>query len=251
MDPVEWAKWIYGKWFIGHSIMGLSIILFVSFAVVGAFVTFIWLKGVDKYRDEHPTPAQVQHPGQSSPDLSNTKQTLITALDQFNLEEGAELKDISNKVVSGCFELSANPTPSASPGHYSRVAVTTKVNFSTHYYASVRLDASQDVQTMDFIGRDIWIGISPDWKAFYIWETEQLQNTWAVKQVERLTINTLAIYQQGKDISVFINNNPAPVATYTKKYLPKPGPVGIQLKANQLRGGKMVFRDFSVWDYEM
>jgi hypothetical protein len=269
-NPVDWAVWIYGKFFEGHQIIGF---ICISFLVLIA-VALIWFRGVDKYNEElalktktppiSKIPEATTPPDQKDkhikidgtkqypPDLSKAKRTvIITSADQFVLKEGAKIKDISDKIVPGCFELSADPTPSAPPGLYSRVAVMTKVDFSTHYYASVRLDAKQDVQAMDIIGRDIWVGISPDWAASYIWETEQLQNTWAVKNITRLTINTLAVYQQGKDIFVYINNGSKPIATYTKKSAPQPGPVGIQLKANQLRGGKMVFRDFSVWDYEM
>lgn len=52
IDPTEWAKWIYGKWFVGHSSFGLTAVLVASFLVVAIIVTFIWLRGVDKYNQE-------------------------------------------------------------------------------------------------------------------------------------------------------------------------------------------------------
>jgi|GEM_PF-3466937 hypothetical protein len=180
------------------------------------------------------------------PDLTKAKQTLINSLDQFNPDFGMKLKDVKN-IVPGYFELLADPVPSG--GYYSHSAVTTKKQFSTHFYASVRFAPIENVQTMDFAGRDIWCVIDPAWKAILIWETEQLQTPWLTIEVEVFSnnLNTLAIYQKNKNVDIYINNHY--VRSYKKLKQPEPGPIAIAIKANALKGGKMFFRDFSVWDF--
>jgi len=176
------------------------------------------------------------------PDITKAKQTLINSINQFNPNQ--KLGDIST-IVPGYFELSADPSPNS---HYSSSAVETKDSFSTHFYASIRLAAVENVQTMDFMGRDIWVCINPSWAAFMIWETEQSQTVWKPIRVERNPVlNTVAIYQNGRIVSIFINNNY--VDSFKKLRSPKPGPISIAFKANKKNGGKMFFRDVSVWDF--
>ena len=176
------------------------------------------------------------------PDISKAKQTLINSINQFIPNQ--KLIDTST-IVPGYFELSADPSPNS---HYSHSAVETKDNFSTHFYASTRLAAVENVQTMDFMGRDIWVCINPSWDSFMIWESEQSQTVWKPIRVERNPVfNTVAIHQNGRNISIFINNNY--VDSFKKLGSPKPGPISIALKANKKNGGKMFFRDVSVWDF--
>jgi hypothetical protein len=176
------------------------------------------------------------------PDLSGVKQTLINSNNQ--LLSSSQLKDVSG-IVPGFFEMSGGPAPGTP---YSNPSVTTKDTFSTHFYASVRLAALENVQTMDFMGRDIYVCILPDWSGYMIWESEQSQTVWKPILVEKNPIlNTVAISQKGRNVDIFINNNY--VDSFTKLRSPQPGPIGIYLKANATKGGKMFFRDFSVWDF--
>ena len=176
------------------------------------------------------------------PDITKAKQTLINSINQFNPNQ--KLGDVST-IVPGYFELSADPSPNS---HYSSSAVETKNIFSTNFYASIRLAAVENVQTMDFMGRDIWVCINPSWASFMIWESEQSQTVWKPIRVERNPVfNTVAIHQNGRNVSIFINNNY--VDSFKKLRSPKPGPISIALKANKKNGGKMFFRDVSVWDF--
>jgi len=121
------------------------------------------------------------------PDITKAKQTLINSINQFNPNQ--KLKDVST-IVPGYFKLSADPSPNS---HYSSCAVETKNIFSTNFYASIRLQAVENVQTMDFMGRDIWVCINPSWDSFLIWESEQSQTVWKPIRVKRNPVfNTLA-----------------------------------------------------------
>lgn len=176
------------------------------------------------------------------PDITKAKQTLINSIDQFNPKQ--KLKDVST-IVPGYFELSATPSPN-SP--YSHSSVETKNIFSTNFYASIRFAAVENVQTMDFMGRNIWACINHSWDSFLIWESEQSQTVWKPIRVEKNPVfNTVAIHQKGRNVSIFINNNY--VDSFKKLGSPKPGPISIALKANKIHGGKMFFRDVSVWDF--
>lgn len=50
LNPVEWVAWLYGKLFQNHVVVG-GVIVAGLFALLGLLV---WLKAVDKYREEHP-----------------------------------------------------------------------------------------------------------------------------------------------------------------------------------------------------
>jgi hypothetical protein len=182
------------------------------------------------------------------PDITKAKQTLITSIKQFSPHINNEkLRDVSSPVVPGYFEFSADPAPT---NPYSNPIVTTKLMVSTHFFASIRLATINNVQTMDFMGRDIWVVIDPGWNAFLVWETEQLQSTWIpIRGVQKDPIlNTVAIYQKGRFVSIFVNNHY--VGHYIKVIPPQPGPICVGFKANKMTGGKMFFRDFSIWDFE-
>jgi hypothetical protein len=49
-NPVEWISWLYGKLFLNHVYLGGAIVV-AAFAIVGLV---LWVRGVDKYKEEHP-----------------------------------------------------------------------------------------------------------------------------------------------------------------------------------------------------
>jgi len=63
LNPVEWAAWLYGKVFQNHAVAGGFLVVTV-FAAVGVLV---WIKGVDKYKEEHQTKQTTEGEGLSSP----------------------------------------------------------------------------------------------------------------------------------------------------------------------------------------
>lgn len=82
LNPVEWVAWFYGKYFQNHTWRG-GIVVVTAFALTG-FI--IWMRAVDKYKEDHPFPkaeAVVVSPGippaatvpppQSSPSTENKK----------------------------------------------------------------------------------------------------------------------------------------------------------------------------------
>ena len=178
------------------------------------------------------------------PDLTKAKrETQIISIDQFDSQHINKLK----VDILGYFELSANPAPEK---HYSYVIVKTKEKFSGHYYASVQMGAFENVQTMDLIG-NICICISPRWEGFFIWESEQSQKGWFpinIKQKIHPHTNTVSVYQNGKNVSVFINNEF--VGDFIRQKPPSQGQVGIGIKANKNTGGKMFFQSFAVWEFQ-
>jgi hypothetical protein len=76
LNPVEWFAWIYGKFFQGHIIAG-GIVMTGLCAVLG-FV--LWIRGVDKYREEHPAKAEVANPDpkQQTVAATNTASQSVT-----------------------------------------------------------------------------------------------------------------------------------------------------------------------------
>jgi hypothetical protein len=62
LNPVEWAAWLYGKAFQNHALAGGTVVV-GFFALVGLLV---WVKGVDKYREDHPS-KQTENGGTISP----------------------------------------------------------------------------------------------------------------------------------------------------------------------------------------
>ncbi len=162
------------------------------------------------------------------PDITKARQILITSTNQFEPNFREKLKDVST-IVPGYFEFSADPSPNSV---YSYPSVNTKDNFSTHFYASIRLAAMENVQTMDFMGRDIWVVVAPGWNGYLIYETEQLQTSWRPIRVKTdPVLNTLGIYQKGRNVSIFINNQY--VDSYTKAIPPQAGTIHYCSKSQQ------------------
>lgn len=164
LNPIDWLAWVYGKCFINHPWWGLvTVICFTSI-----IASLMWYRAIEKYDSEHqikvndtalPLQQSVQEisTAKHPPDLSKVKPTLINSINKFNPVFGSKLKDASG-IVPGYFELSADPNPD---GPDSRFNVTTKEQFSTHFYASVRLAAIENVNTMDVMGGDFWVGVDP------------------------------------------------------------------------------------------
>lgn len=172
------------------------------------------------------------------------KETPISSVDQFNSNFGQKLKAAAE--FPGYFQLAVDPSPS-SP--YSSLIVKTKQEFGTHYYASITMGAIQNVQTMDFMG-DICVCIDPKWNGFFIWESEQSQKVWQpikINSKKHPVFNTLGIYQNGRNISVYINNEF--VGDFIKIKDASPSSVGVQIKANRQTGGKMLFQSFAIWEF--
>lgn len=49
-NPLEWFAWLYGKYFQNHFYLGALCVILV-FGFVGLM---LWIRGVDKYKEEHP-----------------------------------------------------------------------------------------------------------------------------------------------------------------------------------------------------
>jgi hypothetical protein len=56
VNPVEWFVWIYGKWFVGHPWRGFFVVLLPCLMVFSLLIGALWVRAVDKYNEEHPTP---------------------------------------------------------------------------------------------------------------------------------------------------------------------------------------------------
>jgi len=50
-NPVEWFAWTYGKFFQNHFYIGAAAVMLV-FSVLGLI---LWIRGVDRYKENHPT----------------------------------------------------------------------------------------------------------------------------------------------------------------------------------------------------
>ena len=59
-------------------------------------------------------------------------------------------------------------------------------------------------------------------------------------------MNTISIYQNGRKISAYINNNY--VDSLTKQKKAQSEPVGIRIKASPKTGGRANFQKLSVWE---
>jgi hypothetical protein len=172
------------------------------------------------------------------------KETHISSIDQFSPTFSDKLKPATE--FPGYFLLSADPSPT---NVYSSLMVKTKNKFGTHYYASISMGAVENVLTMDFMG-DISVCISPQWDAFFIWESEQSQKGWLpirIKASKHPLINTLGVYQKGRNVSVYINNEF--VGEFIKLKDAASDSVGVHIKANRETGGKMIFQSFAIWEY--
>ena len=53
-DPTEWLGWLYGKYFVNHTVIG-AVVVCVAVCVVVALMTLgLYLRAVDKYEEQHP-----------------------------------------------------------------------------------------------------------------------------------------------------------------------------------------------------
>ncbi len=227
---------------------------FLMFCVVGILYagvmiyTFAPSNDIILHPTQKETDPQINDPEitKSPPDLAKAKRYIaITSINQFeDSSDRSKLKDVST-IEPGFFEFLADLTDEP----YSHPVVRTKDAISTHYYASIRMAAVENVQTMDFMGLGIWLCISPDWRYYYIYEGAQLQGMgWQPIKVEiSPDVNYLAIEQNERIIDIYINGKY--VKSYTKHVSPQSGPLAVSFKANKKTGGKMFFREFAVWDF--
>ena len=98
-NPVEWVAWIYGKCFQNHAIVGG----FVFVALFGLIGLAFWLRGVDKYKEEHPGSPQKQVVAEAAGRQEESNKETHTK-SQAQSSQVHTKKDISNrkaKVDSG------------------------------------------------------------------------------------------------------------------------------------------------------
>jgi hypothetical protein len=50
LNPVEWAAWVYGKLFQQHVVLGGILVV----GVCAAIGLMVWIRGVDKFKEDHP-----------------------------------------------------------------------------------------------------------------------------------------------------------------------------------------------------
>jgi len=176
------------------------------------------------------------------PDINKAKkETKIVSPSQ--LEPNAGLTDVSLE-VSGYFELSAPPVAD----RYSHSSIITKNSFGTHFFASVHIAGLQGAATLEFQGRDVWFAIHTTEKIYFIYESEENWTHWRELKVERQPyINHLAIYQNGRDVSVFLNGRH--VETFMKYREAASGPIGVGFKADPKTGGRIHFQKLCVWEF--
>jgi hypothetical protein len=70
-NPLEWLAWLYGKFFQNHSWIGGTVVV-GAFGIIGLF---LWVRAVDKYKEEHPDPK----PQAVAENNASTQQTPATA----------------------------------------------------------------------------------------------------------------------------------------------------------------------------
>jgi hypothetical protein len=83
-NPVEWLAWVYGKLFQNHAFMGGAVVV-ALFAILGLV---LWLRAVDKYKEEH-SPKQ-QAVTTSNPSASNVPATISEAAEVDAKSEGSD-----------------------------------------------------------------------------------------------------------------------------------------------------------------
>jgi len=176
------------------------------------------------------------------PDVSKAKrEVLITSKEQLN--STSILFDVS-KYVSGYFELPASPTSS----RYSYSCAKTIDIFKPHYYASARIKGLEGSTVLDFGGRGVYFGLHTKINGYYIYESEENWTTWRRLKSERADqIDTLSIYQKGRNVSVFLNGDF--LSTFTKLKKAEPGPISISFKADYKTGGRIHFQKLSIWEF--
>lgn len=49
VNPIEWLAWIYGKFFVGHPIIGYLVLCGLG----AGLIAILWIRAVDKYNEQH------------------------------------------------------------------------------------------------------------------------------------------------------------------------------------------------------
>jgi hypothetical protein len=181
----------------------------------------------------------------------HARKTAITSLNQFALCNGPKV----SKTFPGSFELSVGP----SNDPYSASECKTKQLFRPNIYVSVKIvpeliltksrgEYYRNAQTLELVVGDVYFLVDSSCQGYFIWEVEPLKQTgWRPLNVRaELGFNTLSVYQNGKDICVWVND--IYVDSFTKLKEPKRSPVCVKLKANAKTGGTIYFRDLEVWE---
>ena len=204
---------------------------------------------VVKQESPTPPPLSVQQPSDEKkspiqtipPEVSQAKRKLlVVSLNQ--LVRKSELVDVSTS-VPGYFEFTAPP----SSGPYSFSCADTESYFGVNYFASVRIAGLSGADVLELKGLGVWFAIDASVGWYYMYESEENWTTWRPLTVARgRDINTLAIYQIGREVSGFLNGNY--VATLRKLKKPGLGPVGVCFKANPKTGGRIHFQKLSIWE---
>jgi len=186
--------------------------------------------------------SQKRHSMDTIPDVSKAKrEVLIKSKEQ--LKSTSNLTDVSTH-VPGYFVLTASPTAS----RYSYARVDTIEVIKPHFYASARIIGLQGSLVLDFGGRDVYFGLKTTANEYYIYESEEHWTTWRKLNTERADqIDTLSIYQIGRNVSVFLNG--VCLSTFTKLKKAEPGSISISFKANFKTGGQIHFQKLSIWEF--
>jgi hypothetical protein len=70
-NPVDWFAWIYGKIFQNHVYAGGAMVV-IAFALIGLV---LWIRGVDKYKEEHPPKGSIAAQQQDEPPINSASLT--------------------------------------------------------------------------------------------------------------------------------------------------------------------------------
>jgi hypothetical protein len=132
LNPIEWVAWIYGKLFQNHATAG-GFVVVTLFAVIGLI---LWIRGVDKYKEDHPDPPQKQAIIQDTGQEKDTKKEVDTKSETDSPQATSALahakKHISSTNTPGnsnranstpkMAEQSAAPSPSdTAPPHVTTI----------------------------------------------------------------------------------------------------------------------------------
>jgi hypothetical protein len=102
LNPVEWFAWLYGKFFQHNVVAG-------GFTVVGVFALigfFVWVRAVDKYKEDHldpkaPTVVEKQAPPTTDDSGRNNKSTSQVVTEDQALEIVRKIIDRYKKKNNG------------------------------------------------------------------------------------------------------------------------------------------------------
>jgi hypothetical protein len=88
-NPVEWFAWIYGKLFQNHFYVGA----FTVMVVFSVFGLVLWIRGVDRYKEDHPTTTEAADKG--------PKQQTVTATASNPASQNVTVQNASTQGVQG------------------------------------------------------------------------------------------------------------------------------------------------------